>query len=86
MTQLRHSPRRTVVVLDAGFRPIKEGVLAVENGETHFRDIDIEISEVGPDGTTSKRLPATEFTSERRQPIPNQSLSDAFIAADLPLA
>ena len=30
-----------------------------ENGETHFRDIDIEMSEVGPDGTTSKRLPAT---------------------------
>jgi len=30
-----------------------------ENGETHFREIDIEMSEVGPDGTTSKRLPAT---------------------------
>ena len=30
-----------------------------ENGETHFRDIDIEMSQVGPDGTTSKRLPAT---------------------------
>ena len=59
LTQLRHSPRRTVVVLDAGFRPIKEGVLAVENGATHFRDIDIEMSQVGPDGTTSKRLPAT---------------------------
>src|SRR5450759_580470 len=56
---MRHSPRRTVVALDAGFCPIKEGVLAAENGETHFRDIDIEISEVGPDGTTSKRLPAT---------------------------
>ena len=30
-----------------------------EDGETHFRDIDIEMSQVGPDGTTSKRLPAT---------------------------
>jgi hypothetical protein len=30
-----------------------------ENGETHFRDIDIEMSQVGPNGTTSKRLPAT---------------------------
>ena len=34
-------------------------IYADENGETHFRDIDIEMSEVGPDGTTSKRLPAT---------------------------
>jgi hypothetical protein len=40
-----------------------------ENGETHFRDIDIEMSQVGPDGTTSKRLPLQEFISERRQPI-----------------
>jgi hypothetical protein len=30
-----------------------------DDGETHFRDIDIEMSQVGPDGTTSKRLPAT---------------------------
>jgi hypothetical protein len=30
-----------------------------EDGETHFRDIDIEMSQVGPDGTTSKRRPAT---------------------------
>ena len=42
---------------------------ADENGETHFRDIDIEMSEIGPDGTTSKRLPATGFTFERRPPI-----------------
>jgi hypothetical protein len=34
-------------------------IYADEKGETHFRDIDIEMSEVGPDGTTSKRLPAT---------------------------
>jgi hypothetical protein len=34
-----------------------EGELS--QGETHFRDIDIEMSEVGADGTTSKRLPAT---------------------------
>ena len=27
-----------------------------ENGETHFRDIDIEMSQVGPDGTTSKKV------------------------------
>ena len=32
---------------------------ADENGETHFRNIDIEMSEIGPDDTTSKRLPAT---------------------------
>jgi hypothetical protein len=30
-----------------------------EDGETHFRDIDIDMSQTGPDGTTSKRLPAT---------------------------
>jgi hypothetical protein len=30
-----------------------------ENGETHFRDIDVEMTQQGPDGTTSKRLPAT---------------------------
>ena len=32
---------------------------ADESGETHFRDIDIEMSEHGPDGSTSGRLPAT---------------------------
>ena len=26
-----------------------------EDGETHFRDIDIEMSQVGPDGTTCHR-------------------------------
>jgi hypothetical protein len=31
-------------------------IYADERGETHFRDIDIEMSEVGPHGTTSKRL------------------------------
>ncbi len=30
-----------------------------ENGETHFRDIDIELSKTGPDGTTSRTFPAT---------------------------
>ena len=32
---------------------------ADENGETHFRDIEIEFTETGPDGTTSKVFPAT---------------------------
>jgi hypothetical protein len=32
---------------------------ADETGETHFRDIEIELIESGPDGTTSKTLPAT---------------------------
>jgi hypothetical protein len=32
---------------------------ADENGETHFRDIEIELTETGPDGTTSKTLRAT---------------------------
>ena len=34
-------------------------IYADENGETHFRDIEIEITEHGPDGSTSGRLPAT---------------------------
>jgi hypothetical protein len=34
-------------------------IYADENGETHFRDIDIEMTEHGPDGSTSGRLPAT---------------------------
>ena len=34
-------------------------IYADENGETHFRDIEIEMTESGPDGTTSKRFPAT---------------------------
>ena len=33
-------------------------IYADENGETHFRDIEIELSEAGPDGTTSKKFPA----------------------------
>src|SRR4051794_825795 len=28
------------------------------NGETHFREIEIELAETGPDGTTSKLFPA----------------------------
>lgn len=28
-------------------------IYADENGETHFRDIDIEMSEMGPDATES---------------------------------
>jgi hypothetical protein len=34
-------------------------IYADEKGETHFRDIEVEWSENGPDGTTSKRFPAT---------------------------
>jgi hypothetical protein len=34
-------------------------IYADENGETHFRDIEIEWSESGPDGTISKRFSAT---------------------------
>ncbi len=32
---------------------------ADENGESHFRDIEIEMTEHGPDGSTSGRLAAT---------------------------
>lgn len=32
---------------------------ADENGDTHFRDINVEPATEGPDGKTSKRLPAT---------------------------
>jgi hypothetical protein len=32
---------------------------ADENGDTHFRDINIEPATEGPDGKASKRLPAT---------------------------
>ena len=32
---------------------------ADENGETHFRDIEIELTDTGPDGTISKIFPAT---------------------------
>jgi hypothetical protein len=31
-------------------------IYADENGETHFRDIDIKMTEHGPDGSTSGRL------------------------------
>jgi hypothetical protein len=34
-------------------------IYADENGETHFRDIEIELSDAGPDGITSKRFPAS---------------------------
>jgi hypothetical protein len=34
-------------------------VYADEDGETHFRNIEIELSETGLDETTSKRLPAS---------------------------
>src|SRR5947209_16097006 len=34
-------------------------IYADENGETHFRDIEIKMTEHGPDGSTSARLPAT---------------------------
>ena len=33
-------------------------IYADERGETHFRDIEVEWAEEGPDGTTSKRFPA----------------------------
>jgi hypothetical protein len=43
-----------------GGKPMRiHNIYADENGETHFRDIEIEWSETGPDGTTSKRFPAT---------------------------
>jgi len=29
-----------------------------ESGETHFRTVEIELTEIGPDGTTSKLFPA----------------------------
>jgi hypothetical protein len=32
---------------------------ADENGETHFRDIEIEFTGTGPDGTISRMFPAT---------------------------
>jgi hypothetical protein len=32
---------------------------ADENRETHFRDIEIELTDTGPDGTISKIFPAT---------------------------
>src|SRR6185295_5666687 len=34
-------------------------IYADENGETHFRDIEIELSDAGADGITSKRFPAS---------------------------
>jgi hypothetical protein len=34
---------------------------ADENGETHFRDIEIELNETGPDGTISKLFAATSI-------------------------
>ena len=34
-------------------------IYADEQGESHFRDIEVEWAEEGPDGTTSKRFPAT---------------------------
>ena len=30
-------------------------IYADENGETHFRDVEIELSEAGPDGTDFRR-------------------------------
>ena len=41
-------------------------IYSEEDGETHFRDIDIEMSQGGPDGTTSKKHPLQEFISELR--------------------
>ncbi len=34
-------------------------IYADERGESHFRDIEVEWAEEGPDGTTSRRFPAT---------------------------
>jgi hypothetical protein len=41
---------------------------ADENGETHFRDIDIEMTEYGPDGSTGRygRMPALSRPSLTR--------------------
>jgi len=38
------------------------------NGETHFRDIEIEWAEEGPAGKLSKRLPATGIIFREVQP------------------
>ena len=40
-----------------------------EDGETHFRDIDIDMSKTGPDALRLKGYPLQEFISEPRQPI-----------------
>ena len=39
-----------------------------DNGETHFRDIDVEWVESGPAGKLSKRLPATGIIFREVQP------------------
>jgi hypothetical protein len=43
-------------------------IYADENGETHFRDIEVDLSEVGPDGTTSNdsRRPGSSFARLRQ--------------------
>ena len=46
-------------IITEGHRMRIHNLYADEKGETHFRDIDIEMTERGPDGTTSKRLPAS---------------------------
>ncbi len=45
-------------------------IYADENGETHFRDMEIEMTEHGPDGSTSGRLPATGIGPEIDKPSP----------------
>ena len=35
-----------------------QSLYADETGETHFRNMEIELTEVGPDGATSKLFPA----------------------------
>jgi len=35
-----------------------QNIYSDKNGDTHFREIEIELTEVGPDGTTSTLFPA----------------------------
>jgi hypothetical protein len=69
---------------------------ADENGDTHFRDINAEPATEGPDGKTSKRLPATGIifrttegsyhydwhTASRRQYVINLDAAVKVTASD----
>ncbi|WP_043344487.1 cupin domain-containing protein [Belnapia moabensis] len=71
-------------------------IYADEQGESHFRDIEVEWAEEGPDGTTSKRFPAVGIifrktpgdwhfdwhTATRRQYVINLDGSHKITASD----
>ena len=71
-------------------------IYADEQGESHFRDIEVEWAEEGPDGTTSKRFPATGIifrftpgtwrfdwhTATRRQYVVNLDGPNQITASD----